>query len=116
MMKLTNDLYRKIMKLAKDRAWGKGIYAELGTRSIGLGPDWINRLDPRDEQDGADLSDQVPLEEFVGDELPEVDGRVLLDLWLHNNEELCTNVMVELDADGIGAAYDPSYSDVRRDR
>jgi len=113
-MKLTTELYRAIHKMAKEQAWGKGIYCEVGRRSIGLGPGWDNRLDPRDEREGADLEDQVPLKDYKGQDLAEVDGRVLLDLWVHNSEELCTNVMVELDAQGIGAAYSPSYTDDSR--
>jgi hypothetical protein len=112
-MKLTNELYQAVHKIAKSRMWGKGVYCEVGIRH-NIDGQWINRLDPRDEAEDSDLQDTPRLADYKGCDLPEVGGRLLLDLWVHNSDEFCGNVMVEIDREGIGAAYDPAYSDDNR--
>lgn len=106
-MKVTRELHKQINKAIKEQC-GTGVRAELGLR-CGVKGEWYNRLDPRDED--GDLFESTPWSLFAYYDFPEVDGRVLLDFYVYGNTGLLTNVMIEIDEQGIGAVYDPAYID-----
>ena len=85
------------------------MWMELGERvQPGLDP-YYNCLAPGDNTDG-DLYGHLPWSGVRGLTVQTVDGKILLDFYVHDNVELLSNLIVGIDANGIGEVYECSHT------
>ncbi len=106
-MKVTAELVEAALHIAK-RDISDGITrAELGVRVQPLCKPYINRLTQHDKKLG-DLHET--LADAVGVEFDTVDGRAVLDFYMYAPDGLCTNLLLEVDADGPVAAFEHGHS------
>lgn len=107
-IKITPAICKEIRQHARDYIGGFGMWLELGERVQGDRM-YFNCLTPGDDMDG-DLYDHLPWSGVRNLEVPAIDGRVLLDFYVHDSEELRSNLIVGIDADGIGEVYECSHT------
>lgn len=108
---VTRSMCKEIRQHARDIIGGFGMRLELAERWNGEkgGDTYFNCLTPGDD-DGGDLYDTVPFKTLHRLSFEPVNGRVLLDFYVYDTEQLRSNLMVEFDATGLCAVFEPSYT------
>lgn len=98
-VKFSRETKSRIFQEARRRVGGFGMWIEIGERfNMNTNEIYTNRLLKLDEE--SDLSDFISWSDFCKVNFTLVNGHTMLDIYVHDSEELKDNMEVLLDENG----------------